>query len=166
MLLIERPDLEVLPLRGNVDTRLRKLREGQVDAIVLAAAGLHRLGRASEATELIAPEVCLPAVGQGALGIECRVDNEAVRTLVATTNDRYTELCVSAERGFMAAVGGSCRLPVAAYCIRQDGELWLRGMVADEDGSNLRRNELRAPWSDDEQRAEQAGRQLGASLQT
>jgi hydroxymethylbilane synthase len=164
MLLEARPDLTILPLRGNVDTRLRKLAEGQVDAIVLAAAGLRRLGLEAQATEILEPELSLPAVGQGALGIECREDDEEVRTLLATTDDEPTHICVTAERAFMAAVGGSCQLPVAAYCQRDGTELWLRGMFADADGSNARFGERRAPWSTDLTVVQTLGRVLGEAL--
>lgn len=145
-LLAARPDLDIGPLRGNVDTRLRKLAEGQVDAIVLALAGLRRLGLTEQATEVLAPEISLPAVGQGALGIECRADEADLIALLRRLDHRPTAICVAAERAFMAAVGGSCQLPVAAYALRQGNELWLRVMVGEADGSNLRHTEGRAPW--------------------
>lgn len=155
-----RPDLDIQPLRGNVDTRLRKLDEGEVDAIVLAYAGLRRLGLAERATQVLDPEIMLPAVGQGALGIECREDDDAVRAIVAATDDAETRVRVTAERAFMAAVGGSCQLPVAAYALIDGAELWLRGMFADPDGSHVRQGERRAPASD----AEALGRALGNAL--
>ena len=161
-LLGTRDDLEVLPLRGNVDTRLRKLEEGQVDAIVLAYAGLLRLGMGDRATEVLAPETMLPAVGQGALGIECREADEATAELLAATDDGPTRIAVTAERAFMLAVGGSCQLPVAAYCIERDGALFIRGMVADVDGTNPRFGELTASWNRED--AERVGRELGESL--
>jgi len=164
MLLRARPDLTILPLRGNVDTRLRKLAEGQVDAIVLAAAGLVRLGLAAQATEILEPDASLPAVGQGALGIECREDDEQVRALLATTDDQNTRICVTAERAFMAAVGGSCQLPVAAYAEREGTDLWLRGMFADADGSHARFGERRMPWSTDLTVIASLGRALGDAL--
>lgn len=159
-----RPDLVVVPLRGNVDTRLRKLDEGQVDAIVLAYAGLRRLDLAERASEVLDPATMLPAVGQGALGIECRADDEAVRGLLAVTDHRETRLRVSAERGVMAAVGGSCQLPVAAYAERQNGEIWLRGMYAEADGSQVRRGEQRAPWPASDDEAFELGSALGRQL--
>ena len=162
---LARPDLEVLPVRGNVDTRLRKLAEGQFDAIVLALAGLRRLGRAGEATETLEPEVSLPAIGQGALGIECRVADERTATALAPVADPETTTCVTAERALMAAVEGSCRVPVAAYAVRDGGELWLRGMLAEEDGSRPRTGERRIAWPGDDRRAaERAGRDLGEEL--
>ncbi|MEM6786399.1 MAG: hydroxymethylbilane synthase [Myxococcota bacterium] len=163
LLLRQRPDLEVGPLRGNVDTRLRKLDEGQVDAIVLALAGLRRLDLTARATEILAPEMMLPAVGQGALGIECRVGDEAVQARLAHTDDAATRVPVLGERAFMAAVGGSCLLPVAAYGERdEDGGLWLRAMVADPDGRRPRFGERHARYDADD--AERAGRDLGDEL--
>jgi hydroxymethylbilane synthase len=159
-----RPDLEVLPVRGNVDTRLRKLADGMFDAIVLAQAGLRRLGRQDEATEVLPPEVSLPAIGQGALGIECRVDDDDTAAALANVADTETTTCVSAERALMAAVEGNCRVPVAAYAVRQEGTLWLRGMLAEPDGSRARTGERRIPWPTDIQLAERAGRDLGEEL--
>ncbi len=164
MLRKARPDLTFQPLRGNVDTRLRKLAEGQVEAIVLAAAGLQRLGLLDKATEILDPSTSLPAVGQGALGIECRQDDDSVRALLAGTDDEPTRICVVAERAFMAAVGGSCQLPVAAYGRRDGSDLWLRAMLADGDGSNARFGERRTAWSTDEALAEALGRELGIAL--
>lgn len=161
-LLAARPDLQVGVLRGNVDTRLRKLDAGEIDAIVLAAAGLARLGLSDRVTQLLEPERMLPAVGQGALGIECRLGNERVREALARTDDAETRLRVTAERAFMRAVGGSCQLPVAAYALREGDALWLRGMVADPDGSRPRFGERRTSAHLDD--AERAGLDLGAAL--
>jgi hydroxymethylbilane synthase len=163
LLLQLRPDLRISPLRGNVDTRLRKLEEGQVDAIVLAMAGLNRLGMGERATEQLSPEQMLPAVGQGALGIECRADDERVKAMLVKTDHPATRLRVAAERGFMIAVEGNCRMPVACYALKVADELWLRGMLADDDGQNMRRAEQRTPWVDEASAAD-AGRTLGASL--
>jgi hydroxymethylbilane synthase len=157
-----RADLAIGPLRGNVDTRLRKLDEGQVDAIVLAYAGLRRLGLAARASQVLEPELMLPAVGQGALGIECRDDDRRVREALERTDHEQTRVRVTAERAFMHAVGGSCQLPVAAYALRHDDGLWLRAMVADPDGSRPRFGERRAGWSLAD--AEQAGAELGLEL--
>jgi len=162
-LLKVRPDLDIGPLRGNVDTRLRKLEEGQVDAIVLAYAGLRRLDMADRATEVLAPEVMLPAVGQGALGIECRTTDTAVEERLLRTDDAATRVRVVGERAFMEAVGGSCQLPVAAYAEKtEDGGLYLRAMTADPDGSNPRFGERHCTYDADD--AERAGRDLGAEL--
>jgi hydroxymethylbilane synthase len=165
-----RPDLHVIAMRGNVDTRLRKLRSGEVDAIVLARAGMKRLGRDAEATEVIAVEVSLPAVGQGALGIECRADDRAVIDALVALVDDETTICVTAERAVMAAVDGSCKTPVAAYAVRDrrdgsDGEtLWLRAMLADPDGSRVRHGERRMAYPHDPREAERLGLELGRAL--
>jgi hydroxymethylbilane synthase len=161
-----RPDLEVASLRGNVDTRIRKCREGEVDAIVLARAGLNRLGLAGEATEVLEPEMMLPAVGQGALAVEQRSDDDWVRALLAPLSHPETKILVTAERGVMRAVEGNCQTPVAAYALRQDAKLWLRGLLAEPDGTALRRSELRAPWPKSESEAESLGLELGQKLRT
>ncbi len=167
MLLRQRPDLQISPLRGNVDTRLRKLEEGEADAIVLAYAGLRRLGMADRATQVLEVEQMLPAVGQGALGIECRTGDERVIETLGKTEDLMTRIRVAAERAFMTAVDGSCHLPVAAYCVLDEQQIWLRGMLADEDGSNARFGEQRAAYGalhEAEQSAAQLGTALGKSL--
>lgn len=163
-----RPDLHCEPLRGNVDSRIRKLEEGQVDGILLAYAGLRRLGLQSRVSQIIEPESMLPAVGQGALGIECRGDDDRMKALLAVTEDVDSRIAVEAERAFMRAVGGSCQLPVAAYCVLGESELWLRGMLADPDGANIRRGEQRAArptnTSDAVALAIALGNELGARL--
>jgi hydroxymethylbilane synthase len=164
LLRAKRGDLRYEVLRGNVDTRLRKLDEGQVDAIVLAHAGLRRLGLAARVTQVLEPETMLPAVGQGALGIECRADDERVRGLLAASDDGETRVAVEAERAFLRAVGGSCNLPVAAYCVATERDLWLRGMLADGDGSNARFGERRAARPADPRAAIDVAARLGADL--
>ncbi|WP_437939899.1 hydroxymethylbilane synthase [Sorangium sp. So ce341] len=159
-----RPDLAIEPVRGNVDTRLRKVFDGSFDAVVLALAGLKRLGLADRATEVLSPEVSLPAIGQGALGIECRAEDAGVRGVLAALADRETTVCVTAERAVMAAVEGSCRTPVAAYAVRDGGALWLRALLAEPDGSRLRRAERRVPWPGDEREAARLGEDLGMEL--
>ncbi|KYF80634.1 hydroxymethylbilane synthase [Sorangium cellulosum] len=159
-----RPDLQIEPVRGNVDTRLRKVVDGAFDAIVLALAGLKRLGLADRATEVLSPEVSLPAIGQGALGIECRTDDSTVRDVLAALADRETTTCVTAERAVMAAVEGSCRTPVAAYAVRDGDALWLRALLAEPDGSRLRRAERRVAWPGDLREAARLGDDLGAEL--
>ena len=159
-----RPDLELVPLRGNVDTRLRKCAEGVVDAVVLARAGLVRLGLAERATEVLDVTLSLPAIGQGALAVEQRVGDERVAELLARVTHADTALAVTAERGVMAAVEGDCQTPVAAYAVREGGELWLRGLLAEPDGSRLRRAERRVAWPADEAAARAIGRDLGAEL--
>jgi hydroxymethylbilane synthase len=159
-----RPDLDFVPLRGNVDTRLRRCEEGVVDAVILAHAGIRRLGRASEITELLSPDVCLPAVGQGALAIEIRADDEATLNLVADLEDIDTAITTACERGVLIAVEGSCQIPVAAYAERLGDELRLRALLAEPDGSNLRREELRCPWPETLQRAQDIGASVGRAL--
>jgi hydroxymethylbilane synthase len=163
-LLEERPDLEIVALRGNVDTRLRKCREGVVDAVVLARAGLVRLGLADVPTEVLEPERFLPAVGQGALAVEHRAGDENAARLLARVAHAETKLCVLAERGVLAAVGGDCQTPVAAYALRRNSELWLRGLLSERDGTRLRRRELVAPWPETDADAEAVGRRLGEEL--
>ncbi len=159
-----RPDLVIEALRGNVDTRLRRVEEGVFDAIVLAYAGLRRLGLQDRATEVLEPSVSLPAVGQGALGIECRDDDARVRGVLAVLAHEETSICVAAERAFMAAVGGSCRLPVAAHAVRVEAGIELRALVADNDGSRVRRGEKRGPFPADQAAAGAMGAALGREL--
>jgi hydroxymethylbilane synthase len=165
-ILAARPDLKAEPVRGNVDTRLRKVEDGSFDAVVLALSGLKRLGWADRATEILSPELSLPAIGQGALGIECRASDEETRGVLARMRDPETSICVSAERAVMAAVEGSCRLPVAAYAIREGDSIFLRGLLADPDGSNLRRGERRASFPRDEDEAARLGKDLGLELKS
>ncbi len=159
-----RPDLEFLPLRGNVDTRLRKCEEGLVDAVILARAGLQRLGLEQHITETLSDEWCLPAVGQGALAIELREGDERLASLLAQVNDRETELQVAAERGVMAAVEGNCQVPVAGYAVREGQDMFLRAMLAEPDGSNMRREEVRVAWPESSEAARQIGWDLGQRL--
>jgi hydroxymethylbilane synthase len=159
-----RPDLEYVPIRGNVDTRLRKCAEGLVDAVVLARAGLVRLGLEARATEILDPSRCLPAIGQGALAIEQRVSDEATRAIIDRLTDAETWIAVAAERGVMSAVEGSCQLPVAAYGVREGSDLWLRGMLAEPDGSHPRFRELRTAWPSSPTAAAATGVELGREL--
>lgn len=114
-LLSIRPDLKIKQLRGNLDTRLRKLDEGQFDAIILAAAGVKRLGWAKRITEILTTEISLPAIGQGAVGIECRINDEFINNLIAPLNHPETSICVRAERAFLKKLEGGCQVPIAAY---------------------------------------------------
>jgi hydroxymethylbilane synthase len=137
-----RADLEIVPLRGNVPTRLRKLVEQELDAVILACAGLDRLGFGDQIEERISPDLMLPAVAQGALAIEAR-SGEALCDDLAALNDPQTARSVSAERGFLSRLGADCTVPVA--CLAEDaadGMLWLRGLVAAVDGSRIVRGEL------------------------
>jgi len=143
-----RPDLKVLPIRGNVETRLRKLNEGEFDAIILAAAGLKRLGLGEKITARLAVDQCLPAVGQGIIGIECREDNEMIREALLLVEHAGTRRCLDAERGFAAGLNASCESPVAAHAEVRDNELLLNGLVARPDGSEVLRGSMRGRLSD------------------
>jgi hydroxymethylbilane synthase len=132
-----RPDLEIEILRGNLDTRLRKVAEGVVDAAILACAGLDRLGFADRITERLAIERMLPAVGQGALAIEARADDEKVRRLTHVLQDAGTAMAIAAERAYLARLGASCRTPVAGYASLVDGQVAVLGLVGRPDGSDI-----------------------------
>jgi len=136
-LLVYRPDLHILPLRGNVDTRLRKAQSAPFDAIILAYAGLTRLGRADAITEVLPTTVMLPAPGQGALAIECRAGDNLVRSLLRPLHDAETAACVTAERAFLAGLGGGCQVPIAAYAEAHEDTLHLWGLVAGDDGRDV-----------------------------
>jgi len=137
-----RPDLKVLDLRGNVNTRLQKLDNGEYDAIILAAAGLKRLEMAERITEFLDPAVSLPAIGQGAVGIECRVDDERVNQLIAPLNDPDTHIRVRAERAMNLRLQGGCQVPIAGYAELSKGVLLMRGLVGQPDGSVILRGEI------------------------
>lgn len=161
---LARPDLSIVPLRGNVDTRLRKCEAGEVDAIVLAAAGLARLGWSERATEALDPALSLPAVAQGALAIEQRTGDERLAHYLAPLVDPITARAVAAERGVMLAVDGSCQVPVAAYALPVGRDLHLRALLAEPDGSRLRRDQVTAPWPDSDEAAHLIGFDLGRRL--
>ena len=140
-----RPDLEPVEIRGNVDTRVRKVDGGEVAAVVLAAAGLERLGLLDRASELFAPDVMLPAVGQGALAVEARADDEELLELLSAIDHRETRLACEAERSFLRRLGGGCRLPFGALA-EVDGEtLRMRGFISDESGARVFRAEGSGP---------------------
>jgi len=144
-LLYMRPDLHIVPLRGNVDTRLRKLDSGGLQAIVLAAAGLNRLGLAHRITAALSPELVLPAIGQGVLGLEVREDDQETLDLISFLNHHDSELAARAERSFLKTLEGGCQVPVAGYA-RVEGDLIiLKGMVAELDGSRVLRQEMGGP---------------------
>ena len=159
-----RPDLNIVSIRGNVDTRLRKVDEGEFDAIVLALAGLVRLGLAARATEILSTDVSLPAVGQGALGIECRDSDANVRARLAPLHDLETATCVAAERGVLIALGGDCRTPLGAFAERRGSTLRLRAFVADARGESPRKAERESPWPSSAEDAHDLGLTLGRAL--
>jgi hydroxymethylbilane synthase len=148
-LLARRRDLRVEDLRGNVDTRLRRLREGAFDAIVLAMAGLVRLGRAQEVTQPLDAGAFLPAPGQGVIGLECRLGDRAVAEAVAPLHHAPTHRAVTAERGFLAALGGGCNVPLGAHAVADDGALRLRAFVADPEGRTILRADVRGANPDE-----------------
>jgi hydroxymethylbilane synthase len=134
-----RPDLQIVDLRGNVDTRLRKLHEGQYDAIVLAAAGLERLGLLHEVSEFLDPaELMIPAVSQGIIAIEARTGDDAIHTLLAALDDPAARCMALAERAFLAHIGGGCQVPLAAHAILAGETLQLTGMIGSRDGQLVR----------------------------
>jgi hydroxymethylbilane synthase len=153
------PSLVVEPLRGNVHTRLRKLDEGEYGAIILAAAGLKRLGLGTRIRALLDPDDSLPAPGQGALAIECRADRFDLVSALAPLADGATTLATAAERAFSRALGGSCHTPLAAYAEWEEDRLWLRGLVASRDGRDVLRGETESPVTDLE-----GARALGLAL--
>jgi hydroxymethylbilane synthase len=134
-----RRDLELLPLRGNVDTRLRKLQESEYDAVILAAAGLRRLGRTEAMREIVPPELLCPAVGQGALAVEVRAEDSQTRELVAFLDHAPTRAATDCERALLRALGGGCQVPVGGLAVPRDGELDLIAVVARPDGSEVLR---------------------------
>ncbi|MEY3289430.1 MAG: hypothetical protein RLZZ419_1672 [Pseudomonadota bacterium] len=135
------PDADVVPLRGNVNTRLAKLDAGDYDAIILASAGLKRLGMAKRITQSLNTEVSLPAIGQGAIGIECRIDDLEINEMLSALHDSETGLCVFAERAMNARLNGGCQVPIAGFAQLQDGQIFMRGLVGNPDGSVLYRSE-------------------------
>jgi hydroxymethylbilane synthase len=157
-----RADLDIRELRGNVDTRLRKLHQGQYDAIILAAAGLDRLGRAADVKELFSPEQMCPAAGQGALAIECRTDDNATRAAVAALDHAATHFAVLVERAALATLGGGCHLPVGVYCQPASNGWNVVGVVALPDGSQILREQLEL--HQDRPSADDAGRAMANRL--
>ncbi|HHQ4581498.1 TPA: hydroxymethylbilane synthase, partial [Aeromonas hydrophila] len=145
-----RPDLVIRDLRGNVNTRLAKLDAGEYDAIILAAAGLKRLEMAHRITAFIEPEQSLPANGQGAVGIECRLDDHELHALLAPLEHPETRIRVLTERAMNRALQGGCQVPIGAYALVQGEEVWLRGLVGSPDGSRVIRDEIRGPLADGE----------------
>jgi len=154
------PRVAVIPIRGNVDTRVRKGLDSDLDGVVLAAAGIKRLGLESEVSEFLPPEKFLPAIGQGVLGIEVRQDDKRTAEVLACINDSATEKSVRAERAFLAALGGGCRVPIAAYGQLKGDVLELQGLVATEDGTRI----VRGSASGDSQDPEALGHKLAAEL--
>jgi hydroxymethylbilane synthase len=159
-LLHRRPDLDIVSLRGNVETRLRKMEEEKLDGIVLAAAGLKRLGLAERISEHLPTDLSLPAIGQGALGLECREDDRRTLALIAPLHDPATALAVTAERAFLRRLDGGCQVPLAAHATVSGESLSLTGLVAEVDGRNLLKETFAVSLS----QAESVGCQLAENL--
>jgi len=157
-----RPDLDIRDLRGNVNTRLKKLDEGQYDAIILAAAGLIRLEMPERIREFIEPEVMLPANGQGAVGIECRSNDENIKALLAPLSCQKTRIRVLAERSMNRALEGGCQVPIGSYAVIDDDTLFVRGLVGAIDGSKILQSEVSGSC----EHAEQLGQKLAKQLLT
>ncbi len=155
-----RPDLTILPLRGNLDTRLKKLTTTDLDAIVLATAGLKRLGLAHRISAHIDPETMLPAVGQGALCIESRINDKVIDPVVKALDDAQTHTAVLAERAFLHRLEGGCQVPIAAHATIVDEQLKLAGLVAEVDGRRIIKSEITGLWD----QAESIGRELAEHL--
>ncbi len=155
-----RPDLVIRTLRGNVGTRLSKLDSGEYDAIILAAAGLKRLGLEDRIRQALPAELSLPAVGQGAVGIECRLDDEVLITLLQALNHNDTAVCVRAERAMNTRLEGGCQVPIGSFAVLEENGLWLRGLVGAPDGSQVVTGERRGPCD----QAEQMGISLAEEL--
>jgi hydroxymethylbilane synthase len=154
------PSMRIISLRGNVDTRLRKLADGEFDAIVLALAGLRRLGRESVVTQILEEEFMLPAIGQGALGIVCRENDVATREQLAVLDHMPTHVAVTAERGLLSALEGSCKVPIAGHAILEGGRIVLRGLVANLEGTTVIKGEA----TGEPEKAHQLGISLGKDL--
>ncbi|KGT89078.1 hydroxymethylbilane synthase [Enterobacter cancerogenus] len=140
-----RPDLIIRSLRGNVGTRLGKLDAGEYDAIILAAAGLKRLNLDDRIRQAMPAEISLPAVGQGAVGIECRLDDHELITLLQALNHADTDVCVRAERAMNTRLEGGCQVPIGSFAVLEDNQLWLRGLVGSPDGQQMVVGERRGP---------------------
>ena len=158
-LLHARPDLQIEDLRGNVNTRLRKMEEENFDGIILACAGLKRLGFGDKIRQVLPQTMCLPAVGQGALAIECRQADKETRELLEFLNDRCTRLCTDAERGFLATVEGGCQVPVGVHAVSAEAGIRVEAVIASLDGSTLLRDALEAEVKD-----AQEARAVGVNL--
>jgi len=155
-----RPDIHVEPLRGNVDSRLKKINEGTFAAIVLAAAGIHRLQAAQQIKQYLTTDELLPAIGQGAIGIECRENDAITRSIVKVLNHEPTAACVTAERAMGRWLGAGCHVPVAAYATLENNRLRLQGLVGTPDGKKILRNSIEGPITE----IEKLGISLAESL--
>ena len=162
-LLAARPDLTIRDLRGNVDTRLRKLDEGLYDAVILAAAGLERLGHGDRIKAIIPSDVCLPAVGQGALAIECRTDDAEVRQMLDFLNDQPTVYATAAERAFLGLLEGGCQVPIGVHADVEGDKIKIEAIIAALDGSTVLRDTVEGPASDAVALGQALGRKMLAN---
>ncbi len=159
-LLNQRPDIIIHPLRGNLDTRINKLEAGEFDAIILAAAGIRRLGWADRITEYLPEIISLPAVGQGALCIECREADSSIMAMIGPLDHRETNICVRAERAFLKYLEGGCQVPIGAYAIMSDNNIMIEGFIASVDGRRIVRDKRSGTTNN----PEEAGTALAESL--
>ncbi|MEQ1560948.1 MAG: hydroxymethylbilane synthase, partial [Methyloglobulus sp.] len=154
------PSAEILTLRGNVNTRLAKLDAGDYDAIILASAGLIRLGMGERITQRLDTKTSLPAIGQGAIGIECRVDDKELNAMLSKLHDNETGICVRAERAMNARLSGGCQVPIAGFAEIHDNQLFMRGLVGNPDGSVIYRSE----GTDNLEQAQAIGKKIAEDL--
>lgn len=154
------PDIEIVPIRGNVDTRLKKLRTENLDGIILAVSGLVRLGLYNQITQIIPEHIMLPAIGQGALGIEVRIDDKRIKEIISFLNHKETEICIKAERSFLKELGGGCQIPIAGYASIKNNNLIIKGMISDLNGKRF----LFDIVEGDPSNPEEVGKRLANSL--
>lgn len=145
-----RPDLRIVQLRGNLDTRIRRLDEGRFDAIIVASAGMRRLGMEARITELLSTDISLPAIGQGAIGIECRKDDEFINSLISNLNHTETSICIRAERAFLKRLEGGCQVPIAGYARIEQRNMLIDGLVGSISGDTIIRGSKRGSVEDPE----------------
>ncbi len=155
-----RPDIEIRDLRGNIDTRLRKLDSGEYDAIILASAGLHRLGWSERISAAIAPDEMLPAVGQGALGLETRQDDKETAALIQELNHPKTNIACKAERAFLRGLGGGCQQPIGGHAVVENNRVFLAGLLASSDFTEIRRDKIEGEADDSEMLGETLAKRL------
>jgi len=154
------PDIEVIPIRGNVDTRLKKLRSKNLDGIILAVSGLIRLGLYNQITQIIPEHIMLPAIGQGALGIEIRKDDKEIKDIISFLNHKETEICIKTERAFLRELGGGCQIPIAAYAFIKNNILRIKGMISHIKGKEFFLDEIEG----DPTKPEELGKKLAYRL--
>lgn len=162
LMLHQRPDLKIVNFRGNVDTRLNKIAENQVDATILAVAGLNRIAAKQAIKSIIDPEIMLPAIGQGALAIQARAHDDFIIDLAAKLNHHHSQICITAERAFLKTINGSCKTPIAAYCQTENGALYLRVLLASPDGKEIYQTSRRGSLNE----AEKLGNNAGLEVKT